>query len=179
MTDRDGEFQALYQALRIEDQKKYYDDRCNEYEAAHRQTVVVRNALLVIAALAGAAGQFTGPTARGALAVVAAVSGALAAAVTGFEALIGFPQLSKLYTDAACSLAEAEIDWTARTPDAELGGDVDRVEEIFTREISQWGQLVSEAAAESAETAERVTAESRPTAGQLEPPPGEPPPTRQ
>ncbi len=59
MTDRESEFQALYHALRIEDQKKYYDDRCKEYEGAHRQTVVVRNALLVLAALASVAGQFT------------------------------------------------------------------------------------------------------------------------
>jgi hypothetical protein len=85
MTGRENEFQALYHALRIRDQKQYYDNRCEEYEAAHRQTVVVRNALLVIAALAGAAGQFTGPTARGALAVVAAVAGALAAAVPATE----------------------------------------------------------------------------------------------
>jgi hypothetical protein len=179
MTGRENEFQALYHALRIRDQKQYYDNRCEEYEAAHRQTVVLRNALLVLAALAGVAGQFTGPTARGVLAVVAAVLGALAAAVTGFEALIGFPQLSKLYSDAACNLAEAEIDWTNRTRDADLGPDVDRVEEIFTKEISQWGQLVAEAATEAAKTAERVVAESRPTAAQPEPPSHEPPqPTR-
>ena len=78
MTGRDSEFQALYQELRIEDQKKYYDDRRKEYEAAHRQTVVVRNALLVLAALAALAGQFTGPTVRGVLAVMSAVLGALA-----------------------------------------------------------------------------------------------------
>ena len=174
MTDRDGEFQAIYHALRIEDQKRYYDNRCEEYEAAHRQTVVLRNALLVLAALAGVAGQFTGPTARGVLAVVAAVLGALAAAVTGFEALIGFPQLSKLYSDAACNLAEAEIDWTNRTRDADLGRDVDRVEQVFAKEIGQWGQLVSEAATGAAKTAERVVAQG-PTAAQPEPPPREPP----
>ncbi|MCV2489833.1 SLATT domain-containing protein [Geodermatophilus sp. YIM 151500] len=170
MTDRDDEFQALYLALRIEDQKKYYDDRRTEYEAAHRQTVVVRNALLVLAALASVAGQLTGPTVRGALAVVAAVLGALAVAVTGFEALIGFPHLTKLYTDAARNLAEAEIDWTTRTPDADLEHDVDRVEEIFTSEIGQWGQLISEAGAEAARTADGVAARSPPTAAQPEPP---------
>jgi hypothetical protein len=154
MTGRENEFQALYHALRIRDQKQYYDNRCEEYEAAHRQTVVLRNALLVLAALA-------------------------AAAVTGFEALIGFPQLSKLYSDAACNLAEAEIDWTNRTRDADLGPDVDRVEQVFAKEISQWGQLVAEAATEAAKTAERVVAESRPTAAQPEPPSHEPPqPTR-
>ncbi|SDZ19398.1 hypothetical protein SAMN05660209_04987 [Geodermatophilus africanus] len=172
MTDPDREFQALYHALRIEDQKKYYDDRRKEYEAAHRQTVLVRNALLVLAALASVAGQFTDPTIRGALAVTAAVLGALAVAVTGFEALIGFPRLTKLYTDAARNLAEAEIDWTTRLLDAHLEHDVDRVEKIFTSEIGQWGQLVSEAAAEAAKTAEGVTAQSPPTTVQPEPPTG-------
>jgi SMODS and SLOG-associating 2TM effector domain 1 len=170
MTGRDSAFQALYQELRIEDQKKYYDDRCKEYEAAHRQAVVVRNTLLLLAALASIAGQFTGPMVRGTLAVAAAVLGALAVAVTGFEALIGFPQLTKLYTDAARNLAVAEIDWTTRAPDADLGSDVNRVEEIFTREVGQWGQLVSEAAAEAARTAEGVAVQGQPTADQPEPP---------
>ncbi len=173
MTERDSEFQALYHALRIEDQKKYYDDRRKEYEAAHRQTVVLRNALLLLAALASVAGQFTDPTLRGALAVIAAVLGALAVAVTGFEALIGFPHLTKLYTDAARNLAEAEIDWTTRAPDADLEHDVDRVEEIFISEIGQWGQLVAEAAAEAAKTAGGVAAQSPSTAGQPEPPTGD------
>ncbi|MGY1683281.1 SLATT domain-containing protein [Geodermatophilus sp. SYSU D01176] len=172
MTDQDREFQALYHALRIQDQKQYYDDRRKEYEAAHRQTVVVRNTLLVLAALASVAGQFTAPTVRGALAVIAAVLGALAVAVTGFEALIGFPHLTKLYTDAARNVAEAQIDWTTRTPDADLERDVDRVEQIFTKEIGQWGQLVSEAAAETARTAEGVAAPSPATAPQPEPPAG-------
>jgi hypothetical protein len=169
MTDRDSEFQALYQELRIEDQKKYYDDRCKEYEAAHRQAVAVRNSLLGLAALASIVGQFTGPTVRGALAVAAALLAALAVAVTGFEALIGFPQLTKLYTDAARNLAVAEINWTTRAADADPEGDLYRVEEIFMREMSQWGQLVSEAAAEAAKTAEEAVARGQPTAVQPEP----------
>lgn len=163
MTARQSEFQALYHALRIEDQRKYYDDRSKEYEAAHRQAVLVRNALLLLAALASVAGQFTGPTVRGALAVVAVVLGALAVAVTGFEALIGFPQLTKLYTDAAYNLAEAEIDWSTRPPDADMGRDVERVEEVFTSEIGQWGQLISDAAAEAVRTAEGAAVASPPT----------------
>ncbi|MGY1620541.1 SLATT domain-containing protein [Geodermatophilus sp. SYSU D00691] len=170
MTDRDSEFRSLYQALRIEDQKKYYEDRRKEYEAAHRQAVAARNTLLGLAALTSIAGQFTEPTLRGALAVAAALLAALAVAVTGFEALIGFPQLTKLYTDAARNLAVEEINWTTRAADADVEGDVSRVEDIFTREISQWGQLVSEAAAEAAKTAEDVVARSQPTRVEPEPP---------
>ena len=170
MTGRENELRALYHALRIKDQRKYYADRRTEYEAAHRQTVVVRNALLVLAALASVTGQFTDPRIRGALAVVAAVLGALAVAVTGFEALIGFPHLTKLYTDAEYNLAQAEIDWSTGRPEADLGRDVDRVETIFTSEIGQWGQLVSEAAAEAARAAEGVAAQSPPTAVAPDPP---------
>ena len=39
MTEGNREFQALYHKLRIVDQKKYYYDRCKEYEAAHRREV--------------------------------------------------------------------------------------------------------------------------------------------
>ena len=44
-------------------------------------------------------------------------AGALAAAVTAFETLIGFPQLEKLYADAARNLKEAAIDWREADPD--------------------------------------------------------------
>jgi hypothetical protein len=170
VTDRDAEFQALYQQLRIEDQKRYYHDRCKEYEAAHRQTVVVRNTLLVLAAIASIAGQFAGPTVRGTFAVAAAVLGALAVAVTGFESLIGFPQLAKLYTDAARNLAVADINWTTRAADGDLESDVDRVEEIFSKENGQWGQLVSETAAEAAASAEGAERQAQPPAHQPDPP---------
>ena len=59
MSDRDGEFRRLYRRLRIDDQRRYYSLRSKEYRSAHRQVVVVRNILLLGAALSGVVSQAT------------------------------------------------------------------------------------------------------------------------
>jgi hypothetical protein len=105
---------------------------------------VTRNTLLVLAALAGVAGQFVTGTGRALSGVVAALLAALAAAVTAFEGLIGFAQLRKLYNDAELNLEEAEIVWDAAGPDGDLAPKLKRVEQIFRTENGQWGQLVIE-----------------------------------
>ncbi|HEV7899112.1 MAG TPA: SLATT domain-containing protein [Planosporangium sp.] len=155
MSDRAAQFRALYKELRIADQLKFYDDRSKEYEAAHRQAIAVRNTLLVLAAVAGAAGQFATGTGRAACGVVAAVLAALAGAVTAFESLIGFPQLHKLYSDAALNLAAVEIDWDAGSTDGDVADEVERVERIFRSENGQWGQLVVEGTAKGAPAVSR------------------------
>jgi len=142
MTDHMTEFHALYGELRIADQKRYYRARRDEYRRAHQQAIFVRNALLVAATLVGVAGQFTDGSARAAVSIAAAVCAALAGVVTAFGALIGFPRLSKLYSDAWVNLAEAEIDWEALDPHGDVSGGLDRVEEIFRKENGQWGQLI-------------------------------------
>lgn len=142
MTSRAAQFRALYEELRIADQRKYYEQRRQEYENAHRQAIAVRNLLLVLAALAGLAGQLTTGTGRALAGVIAALLAALAAGVTAFEALIGFAKLSKLYNDAALNLRAAEIDWNSAGPDGDLGAELRRVERIFRAENGQWGQLV-------------------------------------
>jgi hypothetical protein len=143
LTDRAAQFHALYQDLRITDQQNYYESRASEYQAAHRQAIAVRNTLLILAALAGVGGQVASGTGRAGLGVLAAVLAALAGAVAAFEALIGFPQLSKLYNDAALNLADASIDWDCAGPDDDLPGALERVEKIFRSENGQWGQLVA------------------------------------
>ncbi|HEY0453716.1 SLATT domain-containing protein [Actinophytocola sp.] len=145
MTDRAAEFHALYGELRIGTQKRYYEARRDEYRDAHRQAIVVRNTLLIGAALAGVAGQIADGAARAAFAIGAAICAALAGVVVAFGALIGFPRLSKLYEDAWLNLAEAEIDWDALDPHGDVAGGIDRVEEIFRKENGQWGQLVVQA----------------------------------
>jgi hypothetical protein len=74
------------------------------------------------------------------------VLAAVAAAITTYEALIGFPRLEKLYSDAARNLEEAAIDWRIADPHGDLTAEVERVEGIFRSEIGQWGQLVVKAA---------------------------------
>lgn len=144
MTARDRQFRALYRRMRIDDQRVYYAARAREYRAAHEQVVLVRNGLLMAAAVAGVVSQAVHGTARAAWAIGAAVLGALAGAVTAYESLIGFPQLTKLYSDAERNLEEAGIDWDE--PGADLAREIERVEWVFRSERGQWGQLVVRAA---------------------------------
>jgi hypothetical protein len=141
---RTDQFRGLYRDLRIADQEGFYTSRAEEYERAHTQAIAVRNTLLILAALLGVAGQFFSGTGRAALGVAAAILAALAGAVAAFEALIGFPQLHKLYNDAALNLAEAGLDWDAARSGNDLQSEVERVEKIFRTENGQWGQLVVE-----------------------------------
>jgi len=143
---RAHDFHRFYLDRRIESQLAYYRDRRAEYRDAHRQAVVVRNALLFMAALAGGVGAFAAGG-RAALGVAAALLGALAAAVTAYETLIGFSQLEKLYADAVHNLEEAALDWRDLDPAADPTEEVERVESVFRSERGQWGQLVVKSAA--------------------------------
>lgn len=147
MSDRFREFHSLYAELRIGDQLRYYTARVAEYRRAHQQAVVVRNWLLLAAAAAGVIAQLFDGTARAGWGVAAAVLASLAGALTAFETLIGFPQLEKLFSDAARNLQEADIDWRDADPSADLTAEVERVEGIFRSEIGQWGQLIVKSAA--------------------------------
>jgi hypothetical protein len=150
MSEHTAQFRMLYKELRILDQRQFYEARSAEYAEAHRQAVLVRNTLLLLASLAGVAAQFVTGAGRAGFGVLGGVLAAFAAAVAAFESLIGFEQLRKLYTDAALGLAEAEIDWDAGAAGGDVQAQVDRVEGIFRAENGQWGQLVLQSAAKSA-----------------------------
>jgi hypothetical protein len=151
MTDRLEQFHALYGKLRIADQKQFYAERRDEYRTAHRQAIIVRNGLLVAAAMAGVGGQLTEGTARALVSIGAAVFAALAGLVTAFEALIGFPRLGKLYEDAWINLSVAEVEWGRLDPHGDISAGLGRVEQIFRKENGQWGQLVVRAEPEPGE----------------------------
>jgi SMODS and SLOG-associating 2TM effector domain 1 len=151
MSDHDTKFRALYRDLRIADQERYYKDRSTEYDLAHRQAIIFRNVFLIAAALAGVSAQFTSGIGRAGCGVAAALLAALASAVTAFDALIGFPQLQKLYDDAALNLAVAAVDWdSAGTGDKRAG--IERVEKIMRSENGQWGQLAIKNVSKGGET---------------------------
>jgi SMODS and SLOG-associating 2TM effector domain 1 len=144
MSDRTAQFRALYRELRIVDQLRFYNARREEYGAASRQAIWVRNSLLFLSALAGVLGQLPTGTGRAASGVIAALLAALAGAVTAFETLIGFTRLHKLYGDAALSLETAQDDWDTAATNGDTSGEIDRVEQIFRAENGQWGQLAME-----------------------------------
>jgi hypothetical protein len=140
------DFHRFYLDQRIEGQLAYYRARRAEYRDAHRQAVVVRNALLFLAAVVGGVGAFV-PGGRAGLGVAAALLGAFAAAVTAYETLIGFSQLEKRYADALHNLEEAALDWRDLDPAADHTAEVERVKGVFRSERGQWGQLVVKSAA--------------------------------
>ncbi|MEO8828911.1 SLATT domain-containing protein [Lapillicoccus sp.] len=150
MNQRQEQFRMLYGQLRIEDQRRYYKERAGEYRTAHHQVVIIRNILLLAAAVTGIVSQTTSDTARAAWAVVGAVLASLAGSVTAYDSLIGFPQLEKLYTDAEQNLQEAAADWGE--PATSVADEINRVEWIFRSERGQWGQLVVKSAASTQST---------------------------
>jgi hypothetical protein len=151
MTTRDEQFRAAYRTLRLADQRRFYRNRSDEYRRAHRQAILTRNALLVTAALAGVGAQFTFGTARAGCGVAAALLAALAGAVTAFDALIGFPQLQKLYHDAALNLEGSSIEWDQQAAGPAVSAEeIESVETIMRAEVGQWGQLLTKSAAEHA-----------------------------
>jgi len=167
--ERDADFRRLYRQLRIRDQHVYYQDRRDEYDRAHRQAVITRNLLLMIAGVCGVVGQTVEGPARAGWSVGAAVLGGVAAALIGFEALIGFSRLSKLYADVARNLAEADLDWDDPNSTATTAAEMHRVEEVLRAENGQWGQLVVESAAPPPALPEATTGRNG-TPGESDPP---------
>ena len=150
-TARDEQFRAAYRELRLADQQRYYKGRSEEYHSAHWQAILVRNALLITAALVGIGAQFTYGTVRAGCGVIAALLAALAAALTAFDALIGFPQLHKLYQDAALNLEGLSIEWDQQAAGQAVSPEeIDSVEMITRAEVGQWGQLLTKSAVEHA-----------------------------
>ena len=157
MTARQRQFRELYLDQRIKHQRTYYANRAKEYREAHRQAVLLRNGLLLLAAILGVLTQAAEGGARSGWAVAAAILSAFAGAVTAYDALIGFPQLEKLYSDAEQNLEEAAIDWDE--PNADMAAEIDRVEWVFRSERGQWGQLVVKSATTATPTAQDGEAE--------------------
>lgn len=151
MNDRDARFLALYRTYRHEDQRKFYENRRAECDAAHEQGVDLSAWLMVgstaVAALAAVdvAGQ------HAVWAVLAVALPALSSALAAYDKLYMFDQQAKLYRDAAVALQRARADAPdLRGPLGEaeyrqvLRTYVHEVEGVFRREQGQWGQLVSE-----------------------------------
>jgi hypothetical protein len=150
VTTRDDDFRRLYRAERIANQLQWYRDRSAEYRAAHNQAILVRNGLLWVAAVCGVVGVApVGEATRSVLGLSAALLAALATVVTGFETLVDFDAVRKLYDDAAANLDLVDIDWDAASS-AELPELVERVEGVLESENGRWGQLLRASASATA-----------------------------
>jgi ABC-type multidrug transport system fused ATPase/permease subunit len=150
--ERARQARQLYEAHRIQAQRRYYDARSREYSRARDQAVTVSSVLLAAATVTGIAATFANGTARALWGVAGALLAALAAAVTAYESLMSFGQLAKLYADAAANLQHASAGWSTEPvwSSARLGRRVDAAERVFRLESGQWGQLALSAYVELA-----------------------------
>lgn len=153
MSDRTGEFLALYRQKRFQDQLGWYADRVEEYERAHDQSITVIGVAMFGASASGLAaaadlGQF-----RNGWAVLAAALSGLATLVSGYDQLIGYETNTKLYRDALGALGalRAGAPWLAAeppTPEA-VASFVLAAEDVCQKERGQWGQLTGRRAGEA------------------------------
>lgn len=145
MNARDRQFVEVYQAARVEDQRAYYLQRANEFQAAHRQVLLVSSLLF---GLSGTVGLIAGLDVPGKLvwAIFAAILPAITSALSAYEGLYGFNRIAKRFRDAARNLRLVEAPRISEAQGKEDAVEeyVLRVEGIFRDELGQWGQLVSE-----------------------------------
>ncbi|HZS03981.1 MAG TPA: SLATT domain-containing protein [Blastocatellia bacterium] len=150
MTERDKQFLTLYQTHRYEDQKRWYDQREQEFESAHRQGVILTVSLLALTAIVSVM-----PDgwlwSKQVWTVLGVVLPALSTALSAYTALYAFKQQARLYQDASRALHRTEAADPNLSPasgDAayhrQLVTYVAQVEDIFRKEQGQWGQLINE-----------------------------------
>jgi SMODS and SLOG-associating 2TM effector domain 1 len=153
VSDRTRQFVEVYRASRVENQRDYYVRRAAEFEAAHRQLLLVSS---LVFGLSSAVALVAGLDVPGKLvwAILAAVLPAITTALAAFEGLYAFERVAKLYGDAARNLRLVEAPELSGSTDesATVAAYVNQVEAIFVRERGQWGQLMAEEAGEEEQT---------------------------
>jgi hypothetical protein len=142
---------ALYQQYRINEQRKFYEQRADEYDNANGQLSSVTTFLLTIAAVAGALGAAGAEISRASWGVVAAVCSALVAAIAGWGTLISFQQNAKLFHGTGVALRKLGGQLADHPSDrAALHSTVVQVEGVLQSEAGQWAQQLAGSAAQLA-----------------------------
>lgn len=145
MDEREQQFSKFYQKYRYEDQLKYYDSRVEEYQTAHTQATILTSVLMTLATVVSLFGSADLLSLATAWAVLAVFFPALAAALSTYDSLFAFERVAKLFEDAVSALRHVEVYQSpGASPGASLHDFIDQVENIFTTEQGQWGQLTSQ-----------------------------------
>jgi hypothetical protein len=139
------QFVEVYHQARVEDQRLYYKGRASKFQAAHRQLLLIST---VVFGISGAVGVIAGLDVRGKLvwAILAAILPAVTTVISAYGGLYSFERISKLYADAERNLGRAKIPTLSGSVDeraAVVAEYVAAVEQIFTNERGQWGQLAA------------------------------------
>jgi hypothetical protein len=147
------QFVEVYRQARIDDQRSFYERRASSFEVAHRQLLLTS---AIVFGLTAAIGLIAGLNVPGKLvwAILAAILPAITTVLAAYEGLYAFERIAKLYRDAARNLRRVETPKLsgAVDEDAAVAHYVAEVEQIFTNERGQWGQLAVETAPEQGQT---------------------------
>ncbi|WP_420129090.1 SLATT domain-containing protein [Longimicrobium sp.] len=166
LTPQQKQFLEFYETYRRGAQSKWYRNRFETYERAHRQSVTLTTLVLFLSSAASILSvAWERPTIWPGVTlywpVIAAVLTAAGTAIAAYRSLYGFQENSRLYRDADNSLAAVLADSPVECencPEAAIrtiGDYIPRVEEVFRREQGQWGQLVAQIRAVTVPGAEK------------------------
>jgi SMODS and SLOG-associating 2TM effector domain 1 len=153
VSSRAQQFVEVYRQARIEDQRSFYERRANSFQTAQRQLLLTS---AIVFGVSAALGLIAGLDVPGKLvwAILAAILPAVTTVLSAYEGLYAFERIAKLYRDAARNLRRVETPNLSDAADdcAAVAQYVAEVEQIFTNERGQWGQLAVETAPEQAQT---------------------------
>jgi len=152
MTTRLEQFLEVYREARVDDQRRYYEQRAKTYQAAHSQVLLLSS---IVFGASSAIGLLAGLDVSGnrVWAILAALLPAVTTMLAAYEGLYAFQRLAKLFRDAGRNARLIQSPTLA-------GGDDDRaavakyvadVEQVFTTERGQWGQLAMDVQPEQQE----------------------------
>jgi SMODS and SLOG-associating 2TM effector domain 1 len=156
VSEREAQLVTAYRERRLLHQRRYYDDRREEYQRASGQLALLTAALVALGGVAGVLSSANAYDAREAWAILAAAGPALATFLIAYDALFGFERNAKLFTDASSALRLAELRAPAQSADADaVRMWIEQVEGILQREQGQWGQLAADAESRSSQRSGR------------------------
>jgi hypothetical protein len=151
MTERAKQYLALYRECRLEDQRRFYEGRQSEFDAAREEVIWLTAVLLVLTAGAAALAAANIGKLQALWSILAVVFPALSTALAAYDGLYAFERQAKLYGDAANALLRARADSPDLKPPmddaafaAAVGAHVQQIEQILSGEQAQWGQLIGE-----------------------------------
>ncbi len=149
--ERTQQFLSLYRECRYQDQLRFYEARQREFEAAHDEVTWMTAVLMVLTALAAALAAANIGKLEELWSVLAVVFPALFISLLAYNGLYGFARQAKLYGDGAKALLRVRVDSPDLKPamndesfSAAAIAHIQKVEQILSGEVAQWGQFIGE-----------------------------------
>ncbi|HEY9713890.1 MAG TPA: hypothetical protein V6C72_10495 [Chroococcales cyanobacterium] len=131
----DKDFERLYRACRLEDQRAFYHARASEFQQAQRQALIISNGLVALVLVANGLENFGLFWLSFVGSILAVILPQCVQMLAGYNAFYAFAPQAQLYADAADQLDQLS-----------LGGEQDDLyaatEAVLEREQGQWPEKV-------------------------------------